>query len=82
MKFKTTKIKIEKRAFTYEGIDYNLYLIPEKSNGDDILSFYINKEGYGDLHHVFGIKDFLLYDIEEMIINNIEHFVNLVKDEI
>lgn len=70
---KITRYEIEKGKEKYL-----LYLIPE----DNVLSFYIQKVGYGDLYHTVGLlSDKVPEDIEILINNNIENWISLAEEK-
>ena len=42
-------ITIEKRIYTVGEHRYNLYLIPEVQDGEEVVTLCINKEGYTNM---------------------------------
>lgn len=67
---------IEKRTFSHDGKEYELYLIPENDRVGKVLSFYIARKGYGNLYYTVGIPlNSISPDVEDIIKYNLLDWV-------
>lgn len=74
---KKEELKITRYEVKSVSEKYLVYLIPE----DDVLSFYIEKVGYGDLYHTVGIPlNNIPEDMEDFINRNINEWISIADN--
>ena len=49
-------ITIEKRIYTVGEHRYNLYLIPEVQNGEEVVTLCMNKEGHANMTYLISFS--------------------------
>lgn len=77
-------ITIEKRIYTIGEHRYNLYLIPEVQNGEEVITLYMNKEGYANMTYItrFSSKESSYQEISDYVDAHLNVFIRQTEAEI
>lgn len=77
-------ITIEKRIYTVGEHRYNLYLIPEVQDGEEVVTLCINKEGYTNMTFIirFSSKESSYQGISDYIDAHLNVFIRQTDAEI
>lgn len=77
-------VTIEKRIYTANEHRYNLYLIPEVQNGEEVVTLCMNKEGYTNMTFIirFSSKESSYQEINDYIDTHLNVFIRQTDAEI
>lgn len=77
-------VTIEKRIYTANEHRYNLYLIPEVQNGEEVVTLCMNKEGYANMTYIirFSSKESSYQEISDYVDAHLNVFIRQTDAEI
>ena len=77
-------ITIEKRIYTVGEHRYNLYLIPEVQDGEEVVTLCMNKEGHANMTYLisFSSKKSNYQEIDSLIDEHLKVLIRQTDAEI
>lgn len=77
-------ITIEKRIYMVGEHRYNLYLIPEVQNSEEVIILCMNKEGYANMTYIirFSSKESSYQEINDYVDAHLNVFIRQTDAEI
>lgn len=77
-------ITIEKRIYTVGEHRYNLYLIPEVQDGEEVVTLCMNKEGHANMTYLisFSSKESNYQEIDSFIDEHLKVLIRQTDAEI